>query len=84
MREVAALAILLAACSKESPRARCDRMLSRYAKLVAAEGAADPGPIRAVLTSDEGLRRCEVDYTEARYACAMAAPSADAFEQCLE
>jgi hypothetical protein len=59
-------------------------MLSHYAELVAAEGTTDPGPIRAVLTSDEGIRRCETDYTDARYTCALASKTADAFEKCLE
>jgi hypothetical protein len=84
----------MAACNREGPRARCHKMLDRYATLLTAEGVPgqavghvserDTAALRAALTSEEGLQKCEAELDDARYTCAMAAPTADAYERCLE
>jgi hypothetical protein len=99
---LALTALLCAACSKtqppapaasvveDGPRARCDKVLARYASLVVAAQEAgatkaeDEAALRATVQSPEARAQCEAEMDDETYRCAVSANDADALERCLE
>jgi hypothetical protein len=90
---VPALLVVLAACTSKASQAECDRLVERYAQLVVTEQYPDAGPgrvraeqerERAEARSDDAFKNCSSEVSRAALDCAMRAPTADAFEKCLE
>ncbi len=88
-----ALAGALAACKPKITPAQCDQLLDRYAQLVVTEKYPDAGPDRikaeqeherAEARGDDAFKNCSSEVSRAEFDCAMHAPTADAFEKCLE
>lgn len=91
----AAAAALLgaSACKKKASKNQCDELLDRYAALRVAEQHPDAGSdsLKAErerelgeARGDESFKRCTTEVTEDTLACAMAAPTAELIERCLE
>jgi hypothetical protein len=82
-----------ASCKKKATPAECDALLDRFSVLAAKEAAPDASDeeVRAAqkqahdeAADDDDFRACAGRVTHEELACAMAAPSADAFERCLQ
>ena len=83
----------LAACKQKATATQCDQLLERYASLVVQERLPDAGPDRIkteqereknAARSDDAFKNCSSEVSRAELECAMRAPTADAFEKCLE
>lgn len=96
MMRVTTLCVLVLSifgCHKKATPAECDALVTRYAELVARESLPDASAedVRAAQKSareeaadDEDFRACSGRVTHEELACAMGAPTADAFEACLQ
>ena len=82
-----------AGCKPKASPAECDRLVERYAELVVREKFPDAsaGTVKAEqdrekaeARGDDAFKNCPSEVSRAELDCAMAAPSADAFEKCLE
>jgi hypothetical protein len=80
-------------CKKKATPTECDALLDRFAVLAAQESVPDASldEVRAAqkeahdeASNDEDFRACAGRVTHDEMACAMAAPTADAFERCLQ
>lgn len=80
-------------CKKKATPAECDALLDRFAVLAARESVPDASAedVRTAqkqahdeAADDEDFRACAGRVTHEELACAMAAPTADAFERCLQ
>ena len=87
------LAFAIFGCHKKATPAECDALVTRYAELVARESMPDASTedVRTAQTKareeaadDEDFRACAGRVTREELACAMGAPTADAFEACLQ
>ena len=87
------LALAIVGCHKKATPAECDALVTRYAELVAREAMPDASAedVRAAQTKareeaadDEDFRACAGRVTHEELACALGAPTADAFEACLQ
>jgi hypothetical protein len=90
-----ALALVAAAggCKAKASPAQCDKLLERYAELVVREKLPDASAeqIQAEqlhekneARGDDAFKNCSSEVSQAELDCAMRAPTADAFEKCLE
>ena len=80
-------------CKRKATPTECDALLDRFAVLAAQESVPDASldEVRAAqkeahdeASNDEDFRACAGRVTHDEIACAMAAPTADAFEHCLQ
>ena len=80
-------------CHKKATPTECDALVTRYAELVAREAMPDASAddvkaaqakAREEAADDEDFRACAGRVTHEELACAMAAPTADTFEACLQ
>jgi hypothetical protein len=87
------LLMTTAACKKKATPTECDALLDRFAVLAAQESVPDASveEVRAAqkqahdeAADDEDFRACAGRVTHEEMACAMGAPTADAFERCLQ
>jgi hypothetical protein len=83
----------LPACKQKATPAQCDQLLERYASLVVLERFPDAGADRikaeqehekSEARNDDAFKNCSSEVSRAELDCAMRAPTADAFEKCLE
>jgi hypothetical protein len=92
---VIAMASLLTAtgCKKKVSQAQCDQLVDRYATLVvtaklkdasADQVTAEQTRERNEAKNDDDFKNCPNEVSVEDFACAMAAPTADAVEKCLE
>jgi hypothetical protein len=82
------------ACKAKASASQCDQLLDRYATLVVTEklGAdASAGQIhdeqqreKSEARGDDAFKNCSSEVSQAELDCALHAPTADAFEKCLE
>jgi hypothetical protein len=84
---------LLAACKPKVTVPQCEELVDRYATLVVTEKYPDASPAlvhdeqqhaKDEARSNDVLRNCSSEVSRAEFECAMGAPTADAFEKCLE
>jgi hypothetical protein len=89
----ALIALATSSCKKKATPAECDALIDRFAVLAAKESLPDASDeeVRAAqkqahdeAANDDDFRACAGRVTHDELACAMAAPSADAFERCLQ
>jgi hypothetical protein len=89
---LAAVAALVS-CKPKASATQCDQLLDRYAMLVVtakmpdastATIAAEREREKAEARGDDAFKNCSSQVSQAEFDCAMRAPSADAFEKCLE
>jgi hypothetical protein len=82
-----------AGCKTKATTSQCDQLLDRYATLVVTEkyGDASAEQIREeqqrekkAARGDDSFKNCSSEVSLAEFECAMRAPTADAFEKCLE
>jgi hypothetical protein len=87
------LLVLTGGCKPKVTPAQCDQLLERYASLVVTERFPDAGADRireeharekAEARGDDAFKNCSSEVSRAEFECAMRAPTADAFEKCLE
>jgi hypothetical protein len=87
------LALTCFGCKKKATPTECDALLDRFAVLAAQESVPDASAeeVRAAqkqahdeAENDEDFRACAGRVTHDEMTCAMAAPTADAFERCLQ
>ena len=98
-RSFAALASVLACvaagegCKQKASASQCDQLLDRYATLVvtekrpeasAADIQAEQQHEKSEARGDDAFKNCSSEVSQAEFQCAMHAPTADAFEKCLE
>jgi hypothetical protein len=99
-RSFATLAALLAiaacagACKAKASPAQCDQLLDRYATLVVTEKlGADASAVqihdeqqreKSEARGDDAFKNCSSEVSQAELDCALHAPTADAFEKCVE
>lgn len=83
----------LAACKAKASRAECEALIERYATLVVKEALPDAGADRikaeqerekGEARGDDAFKNCSSEVSLAELECAMRAPTAEAFEKCLE
>ena len=84
----------VAGCRAKATPSQCDQLLERYALLVVTEKYgkdASPEEItklqqyeKSEARSDDAFKNCSSEVSQPEFKCAMAAPTADAFEKCLE
>jgi hypothetical protein len=81
------------ACKPKASSAQCDQLLERYASLVvtakypdasAAQIQAERDREKSEARSDDAFKNCSSQVSQTEFECAMRAPTADAFEKCLE
>jgi len=89
----AALAGITAGCKAKANASQCDQLLDRYATLVVTEKMVDASPAqihaeqqreKGEARADDTFKNCNSEVSQAEFECAMRAPTADAFEKCLE
>lgn len=90
---LAVLALQGAACKPKASPSECDALLERYARLVVTEKYPDASATaveaeqrreKEEARGDDTLKNCSSEVSRAELQCAMAAPTANAFEKCLE
>jgi hypothetical protein len=86
-------AVLSPGCKPKASGAQCDQLLERYAQLVVTERFADASAEqikaerereKSEARGDDAFKNCSSEVSQAEFACAMRAPTADALEKCLE
>ncbi len=84
---------LTCACKPKASVSQCDELIARYAQIVVTEKypdasaqqvAAEQERERAEARGDDAFKNCSSEVSQAEFACAMRAPTANAFEKCLE
>jgi hypothetical protein len=84
---------VLAGCRPKASTAQCDQLLERYALLVVTERLPDASADlikserereKSEARGDDAFKNCSSEVSQAEFACAMSARSADTFEKCLE
>jgi hypothetical protein len=90
----AAAAGLLAGCRAKATPSQCDQLLDRYATLVVTEKYGQDASAEQIVKlqqyeksearSDDAFKNCSSEVSQREFGCAMNAPTADAFEKCLE
>ncbi len=87
------LFILASSCKKKIAQPDCERLIDRYATLVVTERDRDASAgtiqseqaaFRDEAKGDENFQSCVTKITRVEFDCAMSAPTANAFEKCLE
>ena len=82
-----------AACRPKVSGAQCDELLDRYAAMVVGEKLPDASAAQVKLEqereknearADDSFKNCSSQVSRAEFDCALRAPTADAFEKCLE
>jgi hypothetical protein len=90
---LATVAALVLACRPKATATQCDQLIDRYAQLVVTEKFPDASPEqigserereKREARGDDAFKNCSSEVSQAEFACAMGAPTADAFEKCLE
>ena len=96
---VAALAILVAGCSKKPSSTECEAMLDRYLDLSMTPNPAlsrmPPQQVESVISAQKTERkgdsaylqaraRCEAELSRSEMECAMKAPTANDWEACID
>jgi hypothetical protein len=80
-------------CKPKASASQCDDLVARYARLVVTEKypdasveqvTAEQEREKSEARSDDAFKNCSSEVSRAEFACAMRAPTADAFEKCLE
>jgi hypothetical protein len=80
-------------CKPKVSAAQCDQLLERYAALVVTSRFPDASTAqieserereKREARTDDAFKNCSSQVSQAEFACAMRAVSADAFEKCLE
>jgi hypothetical protein len=89
-----AMAGVLAGCRAKATPSQCDQLLDRYATLVVTEKYGQDASAEQILKlqqyeksearSDDAFKNCSSEVSQPEFQCAMSAPTADAFEKCLE
>lgn len=96
----AAIAALLAiaasagACKAKASPAQCDQLLDRYATLVVTEKLGVDASAAQIhdeqqrekieARGDDAFKNCSSEVSQAELDCTLHAPTADAFEKCVE
>ena len=93
----ASLVALQAGCRAKATPSQCDQLLDRYATLVVSEKYKDASAAvsaaqlqslqqyeKSEARSDDAFKNCSSEVSQPEFQCAMNAPTADAFEKCLE
>jgi hypothetical protein len=89
----AALVVTTTGCKAKANASQCDQLLDRYATLVVTEEMVDASPVeihaeqqreKGEARGDDAFKNCSSEVSQAEFECAMRAPTADAFEKCLE
>ena len=87
------VAVAAGACKPKATPAQCDRLIERYAELVVREAHPDASAeivkgaqeqVKVEARGDDAFKNCPSEVSRAEFDCAMAAPTADAVEKCLE
>jgi hypothetical protein len=82
-----------AACKPKATPVQCDQLIERYAQLVVTERFPDASAAvvkteqereKSEARGDDAFKNCSSEVSRAEFDCAMRAPTADAFEKCLE
>jgi hypothetical protein len=92
---IASVALLccVAGCRAKATPSQCDQLLERYAMLVVTEKYKDASAAdiqreqqkeKSEARSDDAFKNCSSEVSQPELQCAMSAPTADAFEKCLE
>jgi hypothetical protein len=93
MSTLAALGLQAIACRGKVTADECDTLVARYAQLVVTEKYPDASAERVAAEQarelgeargDDAFKNCRSEVSRREFECAMAAPSADALEKCLE
>ncbi len=80
-------------CRAKATPSQCDQLLERYAMLVVTEKYKDASAAdiqreqqheKSEARSDDAFKNCSSEVSQPEFQCAMSAPTADAFEKCLE
>ncbi|MGH7294294.1 MAG: hypothetical protein ACRELB_05150 [Polyangiaceae bacterium] len=83
----------LAACKPKASSAQCEALIDRYASLVVTEKFPDASAAqveaerqreKSEARGDDSFKNCPSEVSQPELDCAMHAPTADAFEKCLE
>jgi hypothetical protein len=83
----------VAGCRAKATPSQCDQLLERYAMLVVTEKYKDASEAdiqreqqkeKGEARSDDAFKNCSSEVSQPEFQCAMNAPTADAFEKCLE
>jgi hypothetical protein len=87
------LAVCAGGCKAKASASQCDQLLERYATLVVTEKHDDASAAqihdeqqreKSEARSDDAFKNCSSEVSQAEFECALRAPTADAFEKCLE
>jgi hypothetical protein len=82
-----------AGCKPKASESECDQLLDRYARLVVTEKHPDASTDDIAIEQrrekdeargDDAFKNCSSEVSRDELKCAMSAPTADAFEKCLE
>jgi hypothetical protein len=82
-----------AGCKAKANASECDDLLERYAQLVVTERYPDASAAqiktfhdqeKREALGDDAFKNCSSEVSQREFGCAMNAPTADAFEKCLE
>jgi hypothetical protein len=85
--------VLLAGCKPKVTVSQCEQLVDRYATLVVTEKYPDASAAlihdeqqheKGEARGDDVFRNCSSEVSRTEFECAMRAPTADAFEKCLE
>jgi hypothetical protein len=85
--------VWLAGCRAKATPSQCDQLLERYAMLVVTEKYKDASAAdiqreqqkeKSEARGDDAFKNCSSEVSQPELQCAMSAPTADAFEKCLE
>ncbi len=85
--------ICVPGCRQKITSAQCDALVGRYAELVVRDQMPEAATeivrseqrrVREEAAGDEGFRNCTTEVGPREFECAMAAPTPDAIEKCLE
>ena len=80
-------------CKEKASASQCDQLLERYAMLVVTEKHPDASAAdirveqqheKSEARGDDAFKNCSSEVSQPEFQCAMHAPTADAFEKCLE
>jgi hypothetical protein len=80
-------------CKPKASESECDQLLERYARLVVGEKHPDASAEdiaveqhreKGEARGDDAFKNCSSEVSRDEFRCAMQAPTADAFEKCLE
>ena len=90
----AGLALIgLIGCRAKASASQCEQLIDRYAQLVVTERFQDASARQIEVErdrektearGDDAFKNCSSEVSQAEFACAMRAPTAEAFEKCLE